>query len=121
MPSSSSSSDYGRSAERIAAWLLRLQGFRIVGRNVRVGGREVDLIARRGRLLVVCEVKTRSGLDYGAPLEAITTVKAARLRRLAARWAEQHGVRADGIRIDAIGLVGDGHGGFAIDHIREVC
>jgi putative endonuclease len=112
----------GRRGERVAArYVTTHLGWTILDRNWRCPDGELDLVAFDGLLHVVCEVKTRSGLGYGAPVEAITTVKAARLRRLAGRWAEQHGVRADGIRIDAIGLVRDGHGGFAIDHIREVC
>src|SRR5204863_6972523 len=62
---------YGRLAETMAAWALRLRGYRIVGRNVRVSGREVDLVARRGSLLVVCEVKARRTRRFGAPAEAV--------------------------------------------------
>jgi putative endonuclease len=106
MPSSSSSSDYGRSAERIAAWLLRLQGFRIVGRNVRVGGREVDLIARRGRLLAVCEVKGRRRRERGAPVEAVGEAKQRRLREAAelllARDPSVRDVRFDVVALDGL-------------------
>ncbi|GAA2092157.1 YraN family protein [Actinomadura alba] len=112
----------GRRGERAAArYVTTRLGWTILDRNWRCPDGELDLVAFDGLLHVVCEVKTRSGLGYGAPIEAITTVKAARLRRLAGRWAEQHGVSAHRIRIDAIGLVGDDHGGFAIDHVREVC
>ena len=50
---------------------MRLRGYRIVGRNVRLAGREVDLLARRGPLLVVCEVKARRTPVRGTPLEAV--------------------------------------------------
>ena len=59
MPSSAwagSPAAYGRRAERLAAWWLWLHGFR-VRRDVHVAGRQVDLVGRRGDLLVVCEVK----------------------------------------------------------------
>jgi putative endonuclease len=74
---------YGRLAEELAAWRLRLAGLRVVGRNVRVGGREIDLVARRGGLLVVCEVKARRGAERGEPVEAVGVHKQRRLREAA--------------------------------------
>lgn len=50
---------YGRRAETLAALVLMAQGFRILDRRVRGPGGEIDLLARRGRLLVACEVKAR--------------------------------------------------------------
>jgi putative endonuclease len=111
----------GLRGERAAAQYVTRLGWRILARNWRCREGELDLIAHDGRRHIVCEVKTRRTLAYGAPVEAITVAKAARLRRLAERWAAQHGVRAADIRIDVIGLVGDGTTGFAIDHMTEVC
>lgn len=53
----------GRRGERLAALLLRLKGFRILARDFRAPGGEVDLIARRGRLLIFVEVKRRGDLQ----------------------------------------------------------
>ncbi len=76
----------GASGEtRVAAW-YEDQGFQVVARNWRSRQGEIDLIARRGRILVFCEVKTRSSATFGEPFEAVTPVKQARLRRLAAEW-----------------------------------
>jgi putative endonuclease len=112
----------GRRGEEIAARYLAVRlGWTILARNWRCPEGEIDIIAFDGRRQVVCEVKTRSSLTYGAPIEAITTAKATRLRRLAGRWAEQHGLRSDGIRVDVIGVLGDDQDGFTIDHVREVC
>ena len=59
-------------------------------------------------MLVICEVKTRSGLRYGSPLEAISRRKRARLRRLAVTWIwPPTGLLFDEVRIDVIGLVRD--------------
>ena len=111
----------GRRGEAAAAGYLRGLGWQVVDRNWRCRDGELDIVAYDGHRHVVCEVKTRANLEFGAPLEAITAAKAARLRRLAARWADQHGVNAARIRIDVIGLVCDGPDGFAVDHCREVC
>lgn len=112
----------GRRGENAAArYLTERLGWAILARNWRCPEGEIDIIAFDGRGHVVCEVKTRSSLTYGAPIEAITTAKATRLRRLAGRWGEQHGLRSDGIRVDVIGVLDDGPDGFSIDHVREVC
>lgn len=94
---------YGRRAEGIAAWWLRLHGYRVVARNLRVAGREVDLVARRGSLLVVCEVKARRGLEH--PLEAVGARQQQRLREAADLLAARDpGVRR--VRLDVIGVEG---------------
>jgi putative endonuclease len=56
----------GHGAERLCIWLLRLKGYRILARRFRVPSGEIDLIARRGRVLVAVEVKARAGFDAAA-------------------------------------------------------
>jgi putative endonuclease len=72
--------------ERRAARHYRLRGYRILGANVWAGGYELDLIARRGRRLVFCEVKGKTGTGFGDPLEMVDEEKLRRLRRAAATW-----------------------------------
>jgi putative endonuclease len=110
----------GREGEQAAADYLASQGMRILARNWRCSEGEIDIVAAEGRVLVVCEVKTRSGLRYGTPLEAITRQKQRRLRRLAVRWLSAHGVLFHEVRIDVIGLVRDEEGGFTLEHVRGV-
>jgi uncharacterized protein (TIGR00252 family) len=76
----------GRAAERRVAWHYRVRGYRILARNVRAGGVELDLIVRRGRRLVFCEVKLKEGPRFGDPLEAVDDRKRERLRRGAQAW-----------------------------------
>ena len=76
--------------ERLAARHYRLRGYRIVGANVRAGGFELDLIARRGRRLVFVEVKERAGDAFGGAVEAVNTEKRRRVRRAAASWLQAH-------------------------------
>jgi putative endonuclease len=81
-----SSTRSGAEAERRVRRFYRLRGYRILGANVRAGGNELDIVVRRGRRLVVCEVKARSGSEYGAPWEAVGPEKERRLRRAAEGW-----------------------------------
>jgi len=60
----------------------------VLARNWRTRDGELDLILRRGRTLVFCEVKTRTSDAFGVPAEAVTRTKQARIRRLAARWLQ---------------------------------
>ena len=110
----------GRRGEDAAAEYLAGLGWTILDRNWRCRDGELDIVAYDGRRHVVCEVKTRRSSRFGDPLEAITEVKAARLRRLAWQWASAHGVGGSPVRVDVLGLVRDGDG-FTIDHLREVC
>ena len=54
------------------------------------GGFELDLVARRGRVLVFVEVKSKAGDGYGDPLEMVTPVKVERVRRAAQAWLQAH-------------------------------
>ena len=81
-----SSTQSGAEAERRVRRYYRLRGYRIVGSNVRAGGNELDIVARRGRRLVVCEVKARSRVDYGDPWEMVDPEKERRVRRAAESW-----------------------------------
>jgi putative endonuclease len=76
--------------ERIAARHYRLRGYRILGANVRAGGHELDLVARRGRRLVFVEVKERSRDACGGPVGAVNREKRRRVRRAAASWLQTH-------------------------------
>lgn len=95
----------GRLGEDLAAAHLIAQGLIVLDRNWRCEVGEVDIVAREGDALVICEVKTRSSRRFGSPLEAVTPAKAARLKRLAACWVREHRVRPRQIRIDLVGIV----------------
>ena len=110
----------GRDGEQAAVTYLEGCGFRILDRNWRCADGEIDIVAVERHTFVVCEVKTRSGTRYGTPLEAVGRVKRARLRRLAVRWLTAHGIRFDQIRIDVVGLLPEGTGGFTVEHVRGV-
>ncbi len=80
----------GQVGERLAALHYAQAGFEVVDTNWRCRHGELDLVARKGSLVVFVEVKNRSSTAYGHPLEAVTFRKQQRLRRLAAVWFEVH-------------------------------
>ena len=110
----------GRQGEQLAADFLRRAGLVILDRNWRCPQGEVDIVAADGGTLVVCEVKTRSGVRFGTPLEAVTRQKAWRQRRLAVLWLRQRGALYDEIRIDVIGILRTADGSFRIQHVQGV-
>jgi putative endonuclease len=110
----------GQYGENVAAAHLRDAGLTILERNWRCDIGEIDIVARDGDVLVVCEVKTRSGLGFGAPLEGVTARKAARLRRLAARWVHERQLHPPDIRIDLVGVMQTGRGAAQVEHVRGV-
>jgi putative endonuclease len=80
----------GKAAERRAVWWYRLRGYRILATNAWVGGYELDIVARRGRRLVFCEVKEKSGPMFGAAVEMVDEEKQRRIRRAAEGWLAAH-------------------------------
>src|SRR6478672_7134801 len=95
----------GRYGEQLAAHHLCRTGLTFLARNWRCPQGELDIVARDGDVLVVCEVKTRSSTLRGHPLEAVTADKAARLRRLAAAWIVERQVHPADVRVDLVGVV----------------
>ena len=92
--------------DAVAAW-YEAQGYEVVARNWRCRAGELDLIVRRGRTFVFCEVKTRTTDAFGVPAEAVNRDKQARIRRLAARWlTEDAPMRARAIRFDVAAVLG---------------
>ena len=91
--------------ERRAARHYRLRGYRILGTNVWAGGYELDLIARRGRRLVFCEVKGKTGGGYGDPLEMVGEEKLRRLHRAAEAWLVRNpGARGLDCRFEVVAV-----------------
>lgn len=108
----------GRYGETLAARYLVAHGMVLIDRNWRCPAGEIDLVLRDGDVLVVCEVKTRSSLDFGTPHEAVTPDKVARLRRLAAAWLAAHAGRPAGVRLDLVAVLRPRRGPSAIEHVR---
>lgn len=80
MPNNKSTGNYG---EDLACEYLKKQGYKILERNFRIRGGEVDIVARDGDYLVFVEVKARYSHDYGPPAESITSWKIKALKKTA--------------------------------------
>jgi len=105
----------GAAGEALAAAYLELAGYEVVGRNVRLGGVEVDLLASDGPVRVMVEAKYRGRSDYGGAALAVDHAKRGRLLR-AARALEAESGRA--VRIDVV-AVELAEGGAIVRHYRN--
>lgn len=74
--------------------------------NWTMRGGELDVVARRGNVIVVCEVKARASNAYGTPLEAMTQVKQERVRRAGFAFVRQLNERGLRIRFDVATMLG---------------
>ncbi|GAA2322729.1 YraN family protein [Streptomyces kunmingensis] len=117
----------GKYGEDLAARRLTDAGMTVLTRNWRAGRTgELDIVARDGDAIVVCEVKTRRGRGtegdaFEHPMAAITPLKARRLRALAERWVQEHGgAPPGGVRIDLVGVLLPERGAPRVEHVRGV-
>lgn len=110
--------ELGVRGERIAAAYLTDVGLRLLDRNWRCREGELDIVAREGAAIVFCEVKTRRGVGYGHPVEAVTPVKQRRLRLLAQRWLAAHEEHARDLRFDVVGVLVPRSGPALVTHLR---
>lgn len=111
----------GRYGEDLAARLLTDAGMSVLERNWRCRVGEIDIVARDGDALVICEVKTRRAGAFEHPMAAVTPAKADRLRRLAELWLARHGgPPPGGVRIDLVGVVLPRRGAPLAEHARGV-
>lgn len=97
----------GKLGEDIAVEYLKKQGFKIIDRNFRIRGGEIDIVAIDGETLAFIEVKTRSSSEFGTPLEAITPWKLRALIRSAEFYKIKHPRLPEAMRIDAVAVILD--------------
>jgi putative endonuclease len=107
MRSSTRSKKLGPDAERRVRRHFLLRGYRILAVNAWAGGNELDLVVRRGRRLVFCEVKAKTGARYGDPWEMVDAEKARRVRRAAEAWLAARPELADcEVALEAVAVRG---------------
>jgi putative endonuclease len=108
----------GRLGEDLAARCLADSGLEILERNWRCARGEIDIVARDGSSLVICEVKTRSSVAFGDPSEAVDRRKSARLRSLGLQWLVDHPGAWESIRFDVVSVVKQAGSPARIRHLR---
>lgn len=96
----------GRWGEALAAAHYERQGYRVVDRNWRTSTGELDLVLRRGRLVVFCEVKARRTDRYGPAAAAVGPRKQHRIRALAAEWLASGRGPVSDVRFDVVAITG---------------
>ena len=107
----------GQIGEELVADYVREMGMEILDRNWRIKEGEIDLIAREATgNFVFIEVKARSSLHFGHPLEAINSSKALRLQRLALAWLVMHGAWGSAYRIDCCAVYKNSQGEWEYDY-----
>jgi putative endonuclease len=107
----------GRQGEQLAERYLKRQGFRIVARNFRAAGAEIDLVAMDDETLVFIEVKRRIGISAGTPGEAVDARKQAQIRRAAGVFVGRYRAREHRMRFDVVAISGAGRP--EIEHLKD--
>ncbi len=110
--------EIGVKGEQIAAEFLQKKGYIIVHRNWRTGRREVDIIAAKEDMLVMVEIKTRSGTGFGYPEEAVNRKKQAFLREAALVFSTEN-PQYRNIRFDIISVLVSGGAVKEVVHFEE--
>lgn len=115
----SPSQTFGQLAENLAEHMLRKNGYRIVEKNLRLAGGELDLIAEHQGTLVFIEVKARRGDQFGGAPYAISTRKKQQIIKLAQCYLAKHRLTNKQCRFDAILVVGTHEDSPQVTHIEQ--
>jgi putative endonuclease len=94
-------------------------GWEIESHRFRLGRYDLDLVARRRRLVAFVEVKTRRSSVCGGATEAITALKRHRLGRVATLWRLRFGRPGDSYRFDVVAVEDRGRGQYRVDHVAD--
>jgi len=109
----------GAAGEEVARAHLVRRGYTILARNIRRGGVELDIVARKGQTLVFVEVKTRRFSHQGAAVLAVDAKKRRRLVKGAFGWLTSERSRSTRVRFDVIGVERDDSGAWTVQHIER--
>lgn len=110
----------GIEGERLAARLLERHGLMVLDRNWSCPRGELDIVATDGDTVVFCEVKARSGVDYGGPLGAVSPDKINRVRSLARTWLSERGLVGCPVRFDVVSVLWPPGRPVRLEHLKGV-
>ena len=108
----------GEKGEDIAAAFLEKKGYHILFRNYKCSFGEIDIIAKHKKTLSFIEVKTRSTKKYGLPQEAVTSVKQAKISRVALEFVQRYKMDNRTARFDVVS-VQSLNDGYEVDLIEN--
>ncbi|MBI5485604.1 MAG: YraN family protein [Deltaproteobacteria bacterium] len=111
----------GELGEEIAVNFLTARGYKILERNFRCKGGEVDIIARDpgDKSLVFIEVKARRGLTYGVPQLAVTPFKQRQISKAALTWLSKNRLHDTNARFDVVAILLHTDGAHAVEQIKN--
>jgi putative endonuclease len=110
--------DLGAWGEDLASRHLQDRGLVLLGRNWRCREGEIDLILTDRTRVVFCEVKTRTGTEFGLPSETVTEEKAGRVRRAAQRWLREYRIGWCPVRYDVVTILAEPGTRPRVQHIE---
>jgi putative endonuclease len=109
---------YGERSEHLAARHLKWRGYKIIARNFRAAGAEIDIIAKDGDTIVFVEVKARMRDGMGPPELQVNDRKQNRIRRAAEIFAGRYNGNEPPMRFDVVAISGDGRG-RKVEHLKD--
>ena len=118
MSKSTSKSETGRFGEDEAALFLQNKNYEILHRNWRCGKDELDIVALHDEILIVVEVKTRTGTAFGEPWESVDDRKQQAIERAALAYLEEFSIDRE-LRFDIISIIVSPDKDVWIDHIEN--
>src|SRR4051794_40477483 len=107
----------GAYGERVAVRFLEEHGYAVLSRNWRCPAGELDVVAMRGGVVVVAEVKCRRSGAYGVPSAAVTPAKVGRLRAAASAWLAAFGFEGAAVRFDVVSVLRPSRGAAVVEHV----
>jgi putative endonuclease len=105
--------------ERIAIAYLVSCGWEVEAHRFRLGRHDVDLVMRRGNLVVFVEVKTRKSVIQGQGVEAVGSRKQSTIAKVASLWRVRHGRQDDEYRFDVVSVQDQGAGRYTVEHVED--
>ena len=109
----------GVAGERAAIAYLTSCGWQVESHRFRMGRHDLDLVARKGRLVAFVEVKTRRSTACGAALESVSSLKRHILGRVALLWRLRYGRAGDTYRFDLLAIRDLGGGRYDVEHVED--
>jgi putative endonuclease len=108
----------GKFGEKIASQYLEREGYLIVEKNYRCKSGEIDIIIKKDNLVAFVEVKTRTSMVYGEPVESINNIKTDKIRKVADFYLAINGIENCQIRFDVV-LIQKVERKIIISHIKN--